>query len=124
MSEKPKILVVDDNVDFCQNMADILELKGYEVVTAYDGAKALELVKQSDFDVVLMDIMMPNIDGYTACNIIKKNQATTAVPVIMLTGVRHELNKKLAEKIGADGYITKPVATDLLFRMVERILME
>ena len=124
MPKKPRILVVDDNVDFCRNMADILELEAYEVVTVNDGAKALELVKQSDFDAVLMDIMMPDIDGYTACHIIKKNQATTAVPVLMLTGVCHELNKKLAEEIGADGYITKPVATDELFRMIERVLVK
>ena len=55
-----------------------------------------------------MDILMPNVDGYVACSTIKTDQVTKGIPVVMLTGVGYELNKKLAEKIGADGYITKP----------------
>jgi len=62
-----------------------------------------------------MDIMMPNMDGYTACHTIKSNPATKATPVVMLTGVGHELNRRLAEETGADGHITKPFSLgDLL----------
>ena len=63
MSEKPRILVVDDNEEFCQNVADILELKDYTVIAAHDGFQAFELVKQNGFDLVLMDVKMPVMDG-------------------------------------------------------------
>jgi len=55
-----------------------------------------------------MDVLMPNLDGYTACHEIKKDETTRVIPVVMLTGIGHELNRKLAQEMGADGYITKP----------------
>ena len=83
MSEKLKVLVVDDNEDFCRNVTDILELKDYEVASAYDGFKGLELVKENGFDMVLMDVKMPVMDGVETYR--KLKEITPATPVIMVT---------------------------------------
>ena len=69
-----------------------------------------------------MDIMMPNMDGYNACSLIKTDQTTKSIPVVMLTGLVYELNKKLAEEVGADGYITKPFTTQKLLETISKFL--
>ena len=118
MSEKPKILVVDDNEDFCRNVNDILELKGYEVVSAYDGFKALELVKQDGFELVLMDIKMPVMDGVETFRKVKEIVPDT--PVIMVTAYAVEDLIREALREGAYGSLKKPVDFDKLFRLIEQ----
>ena len=105
--EKEKILVVDDEENVRHLLRSILGKK-YIVLEAKDGEQAVDMASSHKPDLVLMDIMMPNVDGYAACHQIKENQDTKAIPVVMLTAVGHELNKKLAQQMGASGYITKP----------------
>lgn len=100
-----KILVVDDE----QNIVDILkanlEREGYEVLIAYDGEQAVECCKAKKPDLVLLDCMMPGMDGFDVCRIIRQ---TSNVPIIMLTAKSEELDKVLGLELGADDYITKP----------------
>ncbi|NLV99279.1 MAG: response regulator transcription factor [Clostridiaceae bacterium] len=100
-----KILVVDDE----QNIVDILESnllrEGYEVLVAYDGEDAVEITKTKKPDLVLLDCMMPGMDGFDVCKIIRQN---SNVPIIMLTAKSEELDKVLGLELGADDYITKP----------------
>ncbi len=100
-----KILVVDDE----QNIVDILESnllrEGYEVLVAYDGEEAVEITKTKKPDLVLLDCMMPGMDGFDVCKIIRQN---SNVPIIMLTAKSEELDKVLGLELGADDYITKP----------------
>lgn len=100
-----KILVVDDE----QNIVDILESnllrEGYEVLVAYDGEDAVEITKTRKPDLVLLDCMMPGMDGFDVCKIIRQN---SNVPIIMLTAKSEELDKVLGLELGADDYITKP----------------
>ena len=100
-----KILVVDDE----QNIVDILESnllrEGYEVLVAYDGEDAVEITKTKKPDLVLLDCMMPGMDGFDVCKIIRQN---SNVPIIMLTDKSEELDKVLGLELGADDYITKP----------------
>jgi len=100
-----KILVVDDE----QNIVDILESnllrEGYEVLVAYDGEEAVEITKTRKPDLVLLDCMMPGMDGFDVCKIIRQN---SNVPIIMLTAKSEELDKVLGLELGADDYITKP----------------
>lgn len=105
--DKKKILVADDEVNIRSLVSKLLN-KDYIVIEATNGKEAVDIAKEQKPDLILMDLMMPEIDGYTACSIIKADQATQSIPVVMLTGVGHELNKKLAQEIGASGYITKP----------------
>lgn len=116
MSAKPKILVVDDNEDFCQNVSDVLELKGCEVLTAYDGFKSLELVKQNGFDLVLMDVKMPVMDGVETFRKIK--QMAPSTPVIMVTAYAVEYLIREALREGAFGSLKKPLDFDKLFELI------
>lgn len=116
MAQKLRILVVDDNEEFCQNVADILELKNYEVVSAYDGFKALELVKQDGFALVLMDIKMPVMDGVETFKKVK--QITPDTPVIMVTAYAVEELIKEALRQGAFGSLQKPLDFDQLLELI------
>jgi len=120
MSEKLKILVVDDNEEFCQNVTDILELKDYEVVSAYDGFKALEMVKQDGFALVLMDVKMPVMDGVKTFKKVK--EIAPDAPVIMVTAYAVEDLIREALREGAFGALKKPLDFDQLFRLIERAI--
>ncbi len=118
MSLQLKVLVVDDNQEFAQNVKDILELKGYSVVTVPDGFKALELAKGNGFDLVLMDVKMPVMDGVETFKKIKKILPQT--PVIMVSAYAVEDLIAEALKEGAFGSLKKPLAFDHLFKLIER----
>jgi len=117
VSKKARILVVDDNEEFCQNMKDIVELQGYEVLTAHDGFQALELVRQNGLDLVLMDVRMPVMDGVATFKKIK--QIAPQTPVIMVTAYAVEQLVRDALRQGAFGFLRKPLDFELLFAVIE-----
>jgi CheY-like chemotaxis protein len=106
---KKKILIVDDEPNIRLLLTRMLS-KDYTIIEATDGQEAIDLARDLKPDLILMDLLMPRMDGYTACSIIKTDPTTAGIPVVMLTAVGFELNKQLAEKVGASGYITKPFA--------------
>ena len=120
MSDKLRILVVDDNEEFCRNVTDILGLKDYEVVTAYDGFKALEMVKQNGIGLVLMDVRMPVMDGVATFKKVKEIAPDT--PVIMVTAFAVEDLIREALQAGAFGSLKKPLDFDHLFELIERAI--
>jgi DNA-binding response OmpR family regulator len=101
----PRILLVDDEQSILTLLSYPLRKDGYEVVRAADGAEALERFGESDFDLVVLDVMMPRIDGLEAC---RRLRAISPVPIIMLTAKAEEIDKVLGLELGADDYITKP----------------
>ncbi|MBA7666115.1 Alkaline phosphatase synthesis transcriptional regulatory protein PhoP [subsurface metagenome] len=105
--DKKKILIADDELYIRLLVGSALG-RDYAVLEASDGEEAIDIIHTQKPDLILMDILMPNLDGYTACYEIKRDQATRVIPVVMLTGIGYELNKKLAQELGADGYVTKP----------------
>ncbi len=122
MEKKTRILAVDDDGTILRVIEALLIPHGYEVVLARNGQEAIEVMTSTKPDLVLMDIMMPKMDGYTALGAIKNDVATKEVPVVMVTAVGQELNKKLAEKLGAAGYITKPFQSPELLEVINRLL--
>ena len=100
-----KILVVDDEVLLVKGMKFNLENEGYTVETAYDGEAAVELAKSNDFDLIILDLMMPKLDGLSAC---MKIREFSNVPIIMLTAKSEDADKIMGFESGADDYITKP----------------
>ncbi len=120
---KGKILIVDDEPAVRLLLRSILA-KDYSVIEAGDGDEAIGTVHMQRPDLILMDIMMPRMDGYITCSKIKRDPASKAIPVVMLTAVGYELNKKLARKIGADGYITKPFNSQELLATVTRLMIK
>jgi len=107
MNDKQKILVADDELYIRLLVKDILEPE-FTVLEASNGEEAVNIAYNEQPDLILMDILMPKLDGYTACYAIKNNELTKDIPVVMLTGVGHELNRQLSQEMGATAYITKP----------------
>ncbi len=119
--DKKKILIADDEPNIRLLVSGMLS-RDYVVVAASNGEEAIALARRQKPCLILMDIMMPKMDGYAACSILKADPETKAIPVVMLTGVGHELNKKLAKQVGADGYITKPFSMEELLEAVAHLL--
>ena len=119
---KAKILVVDDDAISLELMEAMLVPNGYEVITANDGSKAVAVIIEKKPDLILLDIMMPGLDGYSTLAKIKENKTISKIPVVMLTAMGYQLNKELALQIGAVGYITKPVDLAELLKTISRLL--
>ncbi len=119
--EKKCILIADDEQNIRLLVRRFLSGK-FTILEASDGAQAVDMAHQHKPDLILMDILMPNIGGYDACSMIKNDQLTKRIPVVMLTGLGFELNKKFAKVIGADGYITKPFTPEQLLDTIGKIL--
>ncbi len=106
MSDRPaRILLIDDEQAILTLLSYPLLQEGYEVVRAADGREALERFGESDFDLVVLDVMMPRLDGLEVC---RRLRTTSSVPIIMLTAKAEEIDKVLGLELGADDYITKP----------------
>jgi two-component system alkaline phosphatase synthesis response regulator PhoP len=118
---KKKVLIVDDEPTVRLTVRKMLD-KDYLVIEATNGEEAVDIARGQKPDVILMDLMMPKMDGYAACSGIKADPATRRIPVVILTAVGHELNKKLAAEMGAEGYITKPFNYQDILNTVERFL--
>jgi CheY-like chemotaxis protein len=119
--DKRTILIADDEANI-RLLVDNMLGKDYVVHKASDGAEAVAIARSRQPDLILMDIMMPKMDGYNACHEIKKDPVTKEIPVVMLTGLGHELNKKLAEQIGAADYLTKPFSLENLLNTIGQLL--
>ncbi len=119
--DKKKILIADDEPSIRLTVRRMLD-KDYIVLEATNGEEAVDIAQGQKPDLILMDLMMPKMDGYTACSMIKAEQATKVIPVIMLTAIDHELNKKFAMEMGAEGYITKPFTIQELMDMLTPLL--
>ncbi len=116
------ILVVEDDPKSLELTRDLLQVAGYSTIEATDGEQGVELARSKKPDLILMDIMMPKMDGYTACNVIRTDKATRTIPVVILTALDYDQNKKLGTVFGADGYITKPFGRQELLDVISRFL--
>ena len=119
--DKRKIVIVDDEIYIRQLVSSALS-KDYAVFEASDGKEAIDITHTQQPDLILMDVLMPNVDGYTACSTIKMNSGTKTIPVIMVTALGHELNRKLAESSGADGYLVKPFLEEELLEIISEFV--
>jgi len=122
-----KVLVVDDDVDFCEATKLLLDSKGYDVVLAHDGKEGLEKMRGEGPDLVILDVMMPEMNGYDVCVVIKADPALKKTPVILLTAVDQNLFKTTyTQAMGlmteADDYMAKPVEPQDLVKRVENWL--
>ena len=104
-----KVLVVEDNAQNLYLAAYLLENAGFTVLSAADGLRGVELAKESIPDIVLMDILLPGVDGYEATRRLKSDPATVAIPVVALTAYSMEGDEQAALAAGCDGYISKPI---------------
>ncbi len=115
---KGKILVVDDEIYIVHILDFSLGMEGYEVLTALDGEQALEKARANHPDLIVLDIMMPKLDGYETCKMLKADESTKDIPVILLSAKGRNVDQKVGFEVGADDYITKPFSPR---KLVERI---
>jgi DNA-binding response OmpR family regulator len=115
----PRILLVDDEHSVQKLLAYPLRKEGYDVVSALDGREALNRLRDNDFDLVVLDVMLPKVDGFDVCRQIR---AQSTVPIIMLTAKAEEIDKVLGLELGADDYITKPFSVREFRSRVKAVL--
>ena len=123
MPKNLTILVVDDSATVRKLISGKLEKSGHEVVCAMDGIDALEKIKEIVPDLVLLDINMPRMDGYQVCKMIRANEATKDVPVVMISGKDGFFDKVRGRMAGTTGYITKPFGPETLMKTVETYIV-
>ncbi|HEX9427185.1 MAG TPA: response regulator, partial [Candidatus Polarisedimenticolia bacterium] len=117
-----KILLADDSITI-QKVVELTFSEGdYQVVCVSNGAQALKKVGESRPDIVLLDVIMPEKNGYEVCEQIKRNPATSSIPVLLLTGTFEPFDKKKAEAAGAQGHLTKPFESQVLVAKVEEMI--
>ncbi len=117
-----KILVVDDEPVLVETMAYNLEQAGYQVTTAIDGASALEAARRETPDLVILDIMLPEMDGLEVCRLLRRESNTATTPIMMLTAKSEEIDKVVGLEVGADDYVTKPFGRRELLARVRALL--
>jgi DNA-binding response OmpR family regulator len=119
---KKRVLIVEDEESLLKLEIILLTVKGYEVSGVSTGVDALEKLSNESFDLVLLDIMLPDIDGYDICRRIKEHPRHATTPVIMLTARKSVEDKERAATCGADDYLTKPFKSAMIIEVIERLL--
>ena len=117
--EKSRILIVDDEKNIRNVISEYAKFDGFETVEAADGMEAVEICRKEDFDLIIMDIMMPRLDGYSAVKEIRKTKQT---PVIMLSARGEEYDKLFGFEIGVDDYVTKPFSPKELLARIRAVI--
>jgi DNA-binding response OmpR family regulator len=117
-----KILVVDDEVDLVETVRFPLEMEGFDVLVSYNGEDALNQARKEKPDLIILDLMLPKLDGYKVCRLLKFDERYKHIPILMLTAKTQEKDKVLGKETGADEYITKPFEMDYLMEKVRTYL--
>ena len=117
-----KILVVDDEQEAVDLVAFNLKQAGFQVVTAPDGVEALGKVHKHQPDLIILDVMMPELDGLEVCKLLRRDSATAGIPILMLTAKATEVDRILGLELGADDYVTKPFSPRELVLRVRKLL--
>jgi two-component system alkaline phosphatase synthesis response regulator PhoP len=122
MKPKEKILIVDDEKDIVKMLSYNLKKEGYRTVDAHDGEDALDLAVREHPDLILLDLMLPGIDGLEVCKQLKKEAKTSRIPIIMLTAKTQETDKIVGLELGADDYVSKPFSPKELIARIKAVL--
>ncbi|MEE8399195.1 MAG: response regulator [Desulfobacterales bacterium] len=127
MAEKKRILVVDDEPDFASIVQGHLEKEGFEVEFAYDGVEGMGKVKAHPPDAIILDVMMPEMDGYKMCSLLKEDAAYRDIPIVLLTAVSSHISSTRYSHHGgmtteADDYLDKPASAEDITDSIKRLL--
>ena len=122
MENKKRILIVDDEAELVEMLTTRFESSGYDVDCAYNGQECLERVRNNRPDIIILDIMMPKLDGLHVCRLLKFNEEYQEIPIVFLTARGQDSDKTSGEKVGADFYIVKPFDSSDLVKTVDRLV--
>lgn len=116
------ILIIDDEKDFCRLVKMNLELLGnFKVLTAFSGREGIKIARETKPDLILLDIMMPKMNGFEVLRVLKRNRKTLAIPVVVLTAKDDDVSKLTATKLYNEEYITKPIGAGELKDKIEEV---
>lgn len=116
------VLIVDDERDTNDLLAELVQARGFTPVQLFQGADVVEAVRRHQPDVILLDLMLPDLDGFAVCEDLKKNRETNLVPVLMVTALNDANHRAQGVRVGANGYLTKPFTPDQLYGSIDRAL--
>ena len=119
---KKTILVADDEIDIVETVKFMLESEGFNVLTAYDGEEALKTARTAIPDIILLDVMMPKINGYKVSRLLKFDKKFQDIPILMITARSQDEDKLIGEETGADEYITKPFEISDVIDLINKYL--
>ena len=119
---KKRILIIDDEKEMVQVETMRLKAHGYEVIVAYEGESGLAAARTEKPDLVILDIMLPSVDGYQICSALKKDDRCCHIPIILVSAVDRKYDTDLGKKVGADFYITKPFEPSMLLEKNKELL--
>jgi DNA-binding response OmpR family regulator len=117
-----KILIAEDEPDIRELITLTLQFNGFDVTSARDGAEAVEIAQRGQFDLILMDVRMPRMTGYEACRRLRELDVTKDIPIIFLSAKGQEAEVQQGLQAGADQYILKPFAPDMLSKKIKEVL--
>src|SRR4030066_2396459 len=117
-----KILVVDDEVDLVETVRFPLEMEGYHVLVSYNGEDALNQARKENPDLILLDLILPKLDGYKVCRLLKFDEHYKHIPILMMTAKSQEKDKLMGKETGANEYITKPFDMEELKEKIKAYL--
>jgi putative two-component system response regulator len=124
MSEQKRILLIDDHQTVFRLLEAIVRIKGYKLLYAESGQQGIVAARQEQPDLILLDVMMPDIDGFKVCQYLKENDDTKHIPIMFLTARGADGALETGRKVGADGFMTKPFQTIEVFKQIEKLLSE
>ena len=119
---KKRILLVDDEADLVKVVKFRLESKGYEVLSAFDGQEGLAKARKEKPDLIILDLMLPKMEGYKVCRMLKFDEKYKNIPIIMFTARAQDFDKKVGYEVGADEYVTKPFDQEVLLGKIKDLL--
>ena len=117
-----RILIVDDEPHIVMLLETRLKAEGYEVLSAQDGQKGFELAKKEKPDLIVLDLMLPKMDGYKVCGLLKKDSRYAEIPILMFTARAQEEDRRMGEEVGANDYLTKPFQPAVLLGKIKELL--
>ncbi|OGN90399.1 MAG: hypothetical protein A2Z70_00885 [Chloroflexi bacterium RBG_13_48_17] len=117
-----KILIVEDDPSFSRAINHIILKEGYDVITASNGLAGLRMAKDENPDLLILDVMLPGLDGFEICSQLRQNPQTEKLPIIMLSAKGQEIDKTTGLKVGANEYLTKPIDRALLLEKISSLL--
>src|SRR5262245_20545492 len=116
------VLVVDDERDTNDILASLVRPRGFEPIQVYSGTQALAAVSQRPPDLILLDLMLPDVDGFELCDRLKRNRETNLIPIVMVTALQDAHNRAAGVRVGANGYLIKPFAPQQLYQVMDEAL--
>lgn len=119
---KDSILVIDDDPDTIEFLRIVFNVRGREITGAHTGSEGLRLAHERPFDLILVDVMMPDIDGYDVCRQLRADPATAAIPIVILTARSSLVDQTLGLEAGADRFLIKPVGISILTGLADTLI--